>query len=212
MSPPRLYDISRPLAPDTAPWPGDEPVRIARTLAIEAGANVNLGALTTSLHNATHADAPFHVTDTGGTIEQVALDRYLGPARLVEAPEDGPLGAAWARRVLEEGAVERLLVRTGSWERSGGAFPADFPVPSPEAARVLAQGGVRLFGTDAPSVDPVDSATLDAHHALIGAGVAILENLDLTDVPVGRYELIALPLRIAGGDASPVRAVLREMP
>jgi arylformamidase len=210
MSDSRLHDISRTLGPDTAPWPGDEPVRIARTLTLAGGANVNLGAVTTSLHNGTHADAPFHVTDAGATIERMPLDAYVGPARLVEAPEDGALDAAWARRVLEEGAIERLLVRTGSWERSGGVFPADFPVPSPEAARVLAGSGLRLFGTDAPSVDPVDSATLDAHHALIGAGVAILENLDLAGVPVGRYELIALPLRIAGGDASPVRAVLRE--
>ncbi len=141
--------------------------------------------------------------------DQLTLTPYIGPATVVSVPRQaGPLTPADFPG-LDWTAVRRLLVHSAASAQPTDRFPADFIYPSPELADFLGQHGLLLFGADAPSVDPVGSRSLPGHKALRRNGIAILEGLLLTGVPDGEYELIALPLKIKGGDGSPVRAILR---
>ena len=205
-----LYDITRPLVAGHPVWPGDSPCRIEWKARLGPGVAYNQSELRMSPHTGTHADGPFHMLADGAMIGAAPLDAYLGPARVVDATGRASLDAAWAAEVLAGGAPERLLVHTGAWT-DPAEFPTRFAALDREAARVLVDAGVRLFGTDAPSPDPFDSPDLPAHHVLLGAGAGILENLLLDGVPPGEYELIALPLKLMDAEASPIRAVLRGL-
>ncbi len=179
-------------------------MRVDSTAQITDGDSVNVGCLTTSLHNGTHADAPLHVAESGRAADRLPLEAFMGPAVVVDAPEALEVSSSVLDRLLPEG--HRVLLRWGRQDHR--SFPERVrPVP-PAWIRRLEQRDVPLIGTDAPSVDAVDSTELPAHHACFGAGIQILENLALGHVDPGRYELRALPLRIEGGDAAPVRAVL----
>lgn len=207
-----LIDISRTLEPSLAVWPGDTPFERRVMLDMAVGAFVNLSTLTLSSHTGTHVDAPFHVQRDGDTVERLPLEQYWGAAQVVTVRKtSGPLTAEDLQHV-DLALAPRLLVRSGS---GSGAphdlFPAEFVYPSPALAGVLARAGVVLYGSDTPSMDDADSKDLPGHHALLDAGIAILEGLDLRSAPDGVYELAALPLKIAGGDGSPVRAVLRTL-
>lgn len=206
----RLYDITHPLHEATAHWPGDAPFRLEFTARLSQGDPVNLSALSLSPHNGTHADAPFHYDDQGAGMADVPLDRFIGPARFV-ALEGRDLIRRSDLERLDLAGVERLLIRTGSCP-DYTRFNPGFTAFDPEAIRYLAGLGVRLIGTDAHSMDPMEGQGLSSHHACRKAGILILENLNLTAVPPGDYELIALPLRLVGADGSPVRAVLRALP
>ena len=199
-----LIDISRPLSPDTAAWPGDTPTSLRRVLSLGEGASVNLSTLTASVHNATHADAPLHYDDQGLPIEQLDPALYVGPCLVVDAQGHDPIDA----HLFPLHLPPRVLIKTGAWHDER-AFPADFPVLSPNTPRVLAARGVRVIGVDVPSVDKPDSKTLPVHHACRAADILIIESLDLSQVAAGEYELIALPVLIPGSDAAFVRAVLR---
>jgi arylformamidase len=207
----RLYDITRPLCAGLAPWPGDTPFAYRLTWRMAAGASVNVGALAMSTHNGTHTDAPFHYTPRGAAIDTLDLHVFAGPAMVVDVSGAGP---SITREVLAPAAeilrhqAPRLLLKTGAWP-DDTVFPARIPVLAPDVPAWLASLGVRLLGLDVPSVDDIESRELPIHHALGAAGIQILESLDLASVPAGIYELIALPLKIAGGDAAPVRAILR---
>lgn len=210
----KIHDISRPLHITTAPWPGDTPFEHRLTWTIAAGAAVNVGALSMGTHNATHADAPFHYLPDGTTIDALDPALFIGPAVVADVTNAG-WSIGWealadAARHFADGAVPRLLLKTGAWPDST-RFPARLPLLAPGVPALLGAAGVRLLGLDVPSVDAIDSKDLPVHHALADAGVLIIESLDLSAVPAGVYELIALPLRIIGGDASPVRAVLRSL-
>lgn len=205
----KLYDLSHPLSAATPPWPGDTPFGLAPTARLAAGDSVNLSSFTMSPHVGTHADAPYHYDNQGPGIDQVPVERYIGPARVV-ALEGRTIIDEADLRGLSLSGVERLLVRTGSCPDST-RFHDSFTAFTAAAIRYMAAQGVRLLGTDAHSVDPSESKTLDAHHACGAAGILILENLNLAAVPEGAYELIALPLKLVGADGSPVRAVLRAL-
>jgi arylformamidase len=203
----RILDISQPVGTRTAVWPGDQPPALSWTMSRASGDSVNVAALTLSAHTGTHVDGPFHVDDDGARAADLDLARYVGPADVIDAR---------GRAVLDVGALEgrthvaeRVLFRTRD-DVDPTVFPDRVVPVTPALARALGEAGVRLIGTDAPSVDPIDSKTLDAHHALIDSGIAILENLVLTDVSPGRYTLVALPLRLTEADSSPVRAILIE--
>lgn len=212
----RLYDISPPVAPGIPVWPGDTPYQAELSWAIARGSPVNVSALTTTPHLGAHADAPFHVADGAATVDRLPLEPFLGPCRVVEVPPE-PL--ILPDHLLEDGMridladPPRLLLKTGSVRREdSGRFPETFSALSPDLARALGAAGALLVGLDTPSVDPFDSKDLPAHHALVAGGVVNLEGLVLDEVPPGIYELVALPLRLVGLDASPVRAVLRTLP
>jgi len=200
----RLIDITPTVSPALAGWPGDTRFEATRRWSQPAGDSCTVSRVTLSSHLGAHADAPLHVAADGGDAASMALEPYVGPARVVQCPgveAIGPSEARWAA------GAERVLFRVLPEGAEG--FPSAFAALTPEGARVLVRLGVRLFGTDAPSVDVVDSKTLDAHHVLRAGGIAILEGLELSGVPAGEYELMALPLKWQGVDAAPVRAVLR---
>jgi arylformamidase len=202
----RIIDISQPLGTSTAVWPGDRPVELSWSQRKDRGDAVNVAAVTTSVHAGTHIDGYLHIVDGAETAAQMELDAYIGPCHVVEAFTDDEVGVD-AVASIDLSSVQRILFRT---RRAVDAtqFPDSFAHLAPALAERLAEAGVKLVGTDAPSVDPLDSKTLDAHHALIRGRVRILESVVLTDVRPGEYTLIALPLRLVEADSSPVRAVL----
>jgi arylformamidase len=205
----RLHDISIVVQPGTPQWPGDTAFTCRWTSRMSAGGSVNLTAFEMSPHVGTHADAPLHVSDGRPGSEHLSPSSFMGPAIVVGAERaNGPIDVdSFSARLPRR--VERLLLRTGRTIASG-SFPDVWPALTPACVRWLASRGLRLLGVDAPSVDDRESKTLETHHALFDAGVSILENLDLREVSDGPYELIALPLRVGGLDAAPVRAVLVE--
>jgi arylformamidase len=211
----KIWDISRVLSNEFAEWPGDEPFRYRVTAEIAKGATVNLSAITMSVHNGTHADAQFHFDPNGASIEKVPLDTYVGRATVVDlsqnfsqSTEKHLITREDLRPHAEEIATSsRLLVKTGRWSDST-TFPDRIPVIAADVPAWLQKNGVKLLGVDLPSVDELDSKSLQNHHALARAGVAIVESLDLSDVSPGIYNFAALPLKVAEADAAPVRAVL----
>ena len=205
-----LYDLSPVIDAGTPVWPGDTPFSCRLAWSIATGAAVNVGALTTTTHLGSHTDAPFHFHPDGATAADLPLEPYLGPCRVIQIPTGAEFAEPEHLLDADLRATPRILLGTGS----GGdraSFPERYTAISPRLAEYLGAAGALLVGTDAPSVDPFTSKTLDAHHALARGGVAILEGLLLDGVPPGVYELIALPLRLHGADASPVRAVLRTL-
>jgi arylformamidase len=201
-----IVDISQEVSAATAVWPGDTPFATRRVMSIAAGCSCNVGTVTMSLHTGTHADAPVHYLEGDLGAGEVDLEPYLGPARVVEVNPKGAIGVQDLEGRYLHGA-ERVLLKTGT-APDATIFPLDFASLSPEAATFLADLGVRLVGIDTPSVDSFDSKTLPTHKVLRARRVAVLENLNLSDIESGDYQLIALPLRLKGLDASPVRAVL----
>jgi len=207
----RIYDISVPLEPATAPFPGDVPFALEWTLRFDRGDACNVGSIRLSSHLGTHADAPLHYDPAGADIAALDLAPFLGRCRVIDVRGAGVLVPADRLGAGLLCGVERVLLRTRDAADHRRLDPA-LPALDPAAARALVAAGVRLVGIDTPSVDPIDDAELPAHQVLCGGDVRILENLVLAHVPAGDYELIALPLCIVGGDGSPVRAVLRELP
>ncbi|MEP7077828.1 MAG: cyclase family protein [Chthoniobacterales bacterium] len=205
----QIWDISRTLSQRLAPWPGDTGFSFDLNWKIAEGAAVNVGAITMSVHNGTHADAAFHFERDGDAIERATLDTYIGPAVVVDVATAGAsIGLehlASCERALRGAA--RLLLKTGAWPDST-VFPSSFPVIQTLVAEWMKSHGAKLLGVDVPSVDLIDSKDLSNHHALAAAGIAILESLDLSAIEPGVYNLSALPLKIEGGDGAPVRAIL----
>lgn len=207
---PRLWDISPPVHAGSPVFPGDAPFRSVWAARIGPGCPVNVSTLTLSPHTGAHADAPLHYDDAGAPAGALDLEPYLGPCRVIHAIGRGPLVRAEHLAHALHALPPRVLVRTyerapvGRWDPALAAF-------APEAVEQLADLGVRLVGIDTASIDPAASKTLDSHQAVRRRGLRVLENLVLDDVPEGDYELIALPLKLTTADASPVRAVLREL-
>ncbi len=210
-------DISLPVAPDSVAWEGLDPPRLRFVARIEDGAAVNVGQLDCSLHTGTHADAPLHVVAGGTSVDRLDPAAYLGPATVIRTANPDAITLDDLRAAGLGGgpggdpAAARLLVATPC-QYDGARFPAAVPHLTPEAARHLAAVGVRLIGVNVPSLDPLDSRTMDAHRIVFAAGMGVLENLDLRGVAPGAYDLVAVPIRIAGADAAPVRALLRRRP
>jgi arylformamidase len=211
----KIWDISRTLSNELAEWPGDEPCRFRLTREKAKGANVNLGAISMSVHNGTHADARFHFDTNGESIEKASLETYLGRATVVDLAQAFLDSKEKYLITIEDlrpsaeaiAASSRLLVKTGRWSDST-VFPNQIPVIAADVPAWLQKNGVKLLGLDLPSVDEIDSKSLQNHHALARAGIAIVESLDLSDVSFGIYQFAALPLKIAGGDGAPMRAIL----
>ncbi len=204
-----LYDISPPLTPETPVWPGDAPLSQDWICKLGQGDTVNLSTLTSTPHVGAHADAPLHSENDRSSIGEVPLDLYIGPCRVIGLPAP-PLIEPHHLENRELSGVARVLFKTGS-VRDRRVFADEFTAISAATVALLAELGVRLVGIDTPSVDPFDSVALEAHHALNRFAMVNLEGLDLDAVPPGAYELIALPLKLVGFDASPVRAVLRTL-
>lgn len=201
-----MIDITRRLYEGHPVWPGDTPFTLEPVSKIAEGNSVNVSKLTTTTHLGTHLDAPYHYVEDGGKLESVPLSALIGPCQVIDARGQQALDAPFLHSL--ELRAERVLFYTGQPDEWRD-FPREFTHVLPAAVDYLAERGVRLFGTDCPSVDPLTSKDLPGHKAFARNGIYIVEGLALGAVRPGEYELIVLPLRLEGADASPVRAILR---
>jgi len=205
----RLWDISPSVAPGFPVFPGDSAFTQRWVWRIGPGCPVNVSEVSMSPHTGAHADAPLHYDEGGASIGEVPLDIYLGRCRVIHALDArGMIEAAQLQPHLRD-APPRVLLRT--YARVPVGWDSAFTAIAPAAIDLLHAHGVRLIGIDTPSLDPETSKTLDSHQRVRAHGMAVLEGLVLDEVAAGDYELIALPLKWKGLDASPVRAVLREL-
>ncbi|GAE37584.1 arylformamidase [Halalkalibacter akibai] len=204
----KIIDISQTLSNNTPVWPGDTPFSFKLNWTKEESGSVNVGTFTMSAHTGTHIDAPYHFSNDGSRVSQLPLNSYIGTALVVDVRSTSSISLQTISDI-EFNKIEMILFKTNSWVDQT-KFPESITFLEAEIAPFLKANGIRLVGVDVPSVDPLDSKTLDAHHALHKNDIAILEGLVLTDVQPGCYELIALPLKIEGADGCPVRAVLIE--
>jgi arylformamidase len=207
-----LIDISPRLAPDLAVFPGDTPLSRELLLELERGDPVTLSTLRSTVHLGAHVDAPSHYGAGAASIDELPLKRFVGPCRVTRVPVEAGALVSWTAVRESLGgreATPRLLLATGMYP-DATRFDRNFAGIEPAVVRELCRQGVELLGVDTPSVDPADSKELPAHAACLESGITILEGLVLDGVAAGAYELIALPLRLIGFEASPVRAILRR--
>ena len=201
-----MIDITRVLYEGHPNWPGDVPLKLSVTALMKEGSSANIMNMTTSMHCGTHIDAPYHYLLDGARLGTITLDTLVGTCQVIHAKQSTPLEASVIAGF--EFLPERVLFYTGQPER-WDEFPRDFTPLSIELVEALAKKGVKLVGTDSPSVDAFSSKDLPVHNSFGRTGLYILEGLNLTQVPPGQYELTCLPLSIPYADGSPVRAILR---
>lgn len=206
---PQIYDISPIISQRSAVFPGDTAFSRTELMHVDRGDHISLSAIATTVHLTSHVDAPVHYAKGGRAIHEQPLDLYLGPCLVVRVSvkRGALIGVADVAGRVPFG-TERLLLATGTYP-DAERWNDDYAALDADLVPWLDTRGVRLIGIDTPSVDPASSKELPAHRAVFERDMAIMEGIVLTEVPEGRYELIALPLRIEGADASPVRAVLR---
>ena len=204
-----IYDISPPISPSWKVWPGDTPLSREVLLDMKRGDNITLSTLHATVHLGSHVDAPSHYGVDAPSVDCWAAERLLGPCEVVRV--EPQRGTRMAPDILEAPVrAKRVLFATGTYPDPTD-FNEDFAALSSALIDQLAAQGVSVVGIDTPSVDLFASKDMEAHHACLRHDIAILEGIVLKGVPEGVYELIALPLKLVGFDASPVRAVLREI-
>jgi arylformamidase len=207
----RIFDISLPISPAMAVWPGDPPVVLERVSSMDAGAHDNVSRLSCSVHTGTHVDAPYHFLNDHRTAENISLESLVGPAQVIQIPDTVDLITA---TILDgcslPGETKRLLIKTRNsrlWERKPNEFVKNFVGISEDGARWLVQAGLVLVGIDYLSIAPFKQSVA-THRVLLKTGMIILEGLDLRAVSPGSYQLYCLPLKLVGSDGAPARAIL----
>lgn len=209
----KLYDVSVPISPRTPIYEGDPGVNIEAWSALAKGDSANVSFLHFGAHTGTHVDAPAHFVEGAGKIDALSLDVLIGPARVVlVADQIEEIDANFIDQANLDG-VERLLFRTRNSSFWNEGFRKDFTHLTPEAAQLLVERGIKLVGTDYLSIEKFHSGHHRTHLTLLSNNVAIVEGLNLSEVPAGDYELFCLPLKIAAGagDGAPARVVLRSL-
>ena len=209
-----IYDVTVPIFNELPTWPGDPAVEITDWRRLSAGDGANVSMLNFGAHTATHVDAPAHFIEGAGKVESLDLEVLIGAAEVIAVPDD--------RQAIDEEFVlancspgtPRILFKTRNsafWSEPGLQFHEDFTYLDLKAAEMLVQRGMKLVGIDYLSIEKFGSPKHETHHALLSHGVIILEGLNLSEVPAGKYELICLPLRLRNnlGDGAPARVVLR---
>jgi arylformamidase len=204
-----LIDISPSLRVGMGVFPGDAVFQTAQTFTIGPGCPVNVAEIAMSTHCGAHADAPLHYDPNGASIDKLDLADFIGPARVIDARGKDALCRFDDIAAALDGAPPRLLFRLMD-RIDPMVWPTGFRALAPDTVERLARCGTRLIGVDVPSVDPETSKELASHMVCRAHDLRIIENLVLADVAPGDYELIALPLKLSGLDAAPVRAVLRR--
>jgi arylformamidase len=203
-----IYDITPPITDRLQVWPGDTPPSREVLCDLRRGDIITLSTLRATVHLGAHADAPSHYSANAPAIHERSLDYYLGPCQVLRITV--PRATRITAEMLPQPILaERVLLATGTFP-DPEHFSTDFAALSPELVCRLHEQGVKLIGIDTPSVDLFDSKDLPSHQMFLHCDMAILEGLVLNDVPEGVYELIALPLKLVGFDASPVRAILKR--
>jgi arylformamidase len=209
----KIYDVSLPISPDMPVWPGDPKVVLKQVSSMDAGAHDNVSRLACSVHTGTHVDAPHHFLNDHRTVETLALDILVGPAQVIQLSEDVKVVSA---DVFEKATIPsrtvRLLLKTRNsqlWERGERKFFTGFVGISADGADWLIQHSIKLVGIDYLSVAPY-KASIPTHRKLLGAGMIIVEGMDLSAVAPGIYTLYCLPLKLVGSDGAPARVILVE--
>jgi arylformamidase len=202
-----FIDISLSISADLPVWPGDPPVLLEPVTRVEEGDVADVSRLVLGTHTGTHVDPPAHFLAGGATVDELPLDVLVGPAVVADVPGGRAIDAARLERLALPAGTTRLLLKTSDGPRA----VADTGALTPDGAAWLVERGVRLVGADTLSIEPATDE-YPVHRLLLGVGVIIVEGLDLSAAPAGRYQLVCLPLRIAGGDGAPARAVLLPLP
>ena len=206
---PRIHDISLPIAHGGLVYPGNPPIEITAQQAVARGGSSNVSALAFGSHTGTHVDAAKHFFDDGQTVDALPLERLIGRAVVVEVAPDVDAVAAELLRAAPLAGHTRVLIKTrNSGYNTEPAFRRDYTYLAPDGAEYLADQGVVLVGVDYLSVEQFHSGHHRTHRTLLAREVVIVEGLALAAVPAGEYQLICLPLRLAGLDGAPARAVL----
>ncbi len=210
----RLIDVSLEVGPDLLVWPGNPGVVITPTSRISRGDTSNVSEIRLGSHTGTHVDPPFHFLDDGTTAEDLPLDVMMGETTVADLRgASGPIGPDELAGLSLREETTRLLLRTDNsalWAADPRAFPDEYVCLSPDGARWVVDNGIKLIGIDFLSIEIRGAPGHPTHRTLLEAGVVILEGLDLSDVDPGEYTLVCFPLKIAGGDGAPTRAVLLE--
>ena len=194
-------------------WPGDPRVRIDRTSSIQAGDEANVSRLHLGSHTGTHVDAPHHFINQGPTVDRLPLDVLVGPALVIDLEHlEGTTIDVFDLAGVHFGkSTSRILLKTQNsylWETRHTEFEREYVHLSRKAAEWLVKRGIRLVGVDYLSVEALNADRHRVHHALLGAGVVIVEGLNLSRVPAGPCQLMCLPLKIEGGDGAPARVLV----
>lgn len=206
-----IHDISLTISPDLPIWPGDPSIELEKVSSMDDGAHVNVTRINAAVHIGTHVDAPHHFLNDGRTVESLPLEALTGPCYVLQLPDGVD---AITSEVLERSEItsdmKRILFGTSNshlWARSVKEFQTDFVAITEDGAQWLVDRGVQLVGVDYLSVAPYGDSE-PTHKILLGAGVVVVEGLNLSNVMRGFYDLYCLPLKIAGSDGAPARAIL----
>lgn len=206
----RIWDLTQTIHPELEAWPGEPKFSKHESATISDQCPVNVGVYTLSAHTGTHADSPYHYDSEGLDIASCDLNTFIGKCQLVDVTQSTGIVTMADIHHVEWKCTERILFRTYA-QFPHNQWNENFTAIHPDVIAYIANLGCKLIGTDAASVDPQTSKKLDAHMAVRTHDLRILEGLVLEHIPEGVYELIALPLKIEGGDGSPLRAVLRKV-
>lgn len=205
-----IYDISLMISPNMPTWPGDPTLILERVEKMEDGSHCNLSRLNLSVHTGTHVDAPYHFIANGNTVENLSLRHLTGRVYVVNLPDVKIITAETLEKAELPPRTRRILFKTRNseiWARHELTFHTDFVAISPDGADYLVKRGIKLVGVDYLSVAPFGEST-STHRILLSAGVIVVEGLDLSQVPPGRYTIYCLPLKLFGSDGAPARAIL----
>lgn len=206
----KIYDISLPISPHLPVWPGDPPVEIDRLASIASGSDANVSRLACGVHMGTHVDAPLHFIDGGESVDQLALSTLVGRAHVVDVRGEATITSATLETLGITKKARRVLFKTDNsrlWSEGAREFRENFIALQPDAAEWLVDRGIMLVGIDYLSIAPFDDS-IPTHQVLLEAGVVIVEGLNLSAVPPGRYALYCLPLTLVGSDGAPARVIL----
>ena len=206
-----IFDISIPINPEMPVWPGDPAVILEKLTSMDAGDHNNISRLACSVHTGTHVDAPHHFLNDHHTVEEMALNILTGPVEIIQLADDiGLVTADTLEKATIPDETTRLLIRTRNsqlWESGNNTFSKDFVGISQDGAEWIVRRGIKLIGIDYLSVAPFQQST-PTHETLLKTGIIILEGVNLSAVPPGRYELYCLPLKLEGSDGAPARVIL----
>jgi len=209
----KIFDVTFTVEQGMTVWPGDDAVQLFRQKKIEDGANANVSFVGMSVHTGTHIDAPFHFLKAGYGVEQIPLDLLIGPAQVIQVPEDAKaIDAKTLEKIVIKPGIKRVLFKTAvSLQQTtlSQVFKTDFVAIAADAAQILVDKGINVIGIDYLSIAPYKNSR-PTHEILLNANTLVIEGLNLADVEEGLYMMYCLPLKLKGSDGAPARVILTQ--
>jgi arylformamidase len=206
-------DITAPIDPKTVPiYPGDAPAKLDFLQRMDQGGKVTLSAFAFGAHTGTHVDAPMHFIKGGASLDQISLDRFMGPVRIIDCSPDATAITAAELAKHDWKGAQRIFFRTRNSQNkwmTDPTFHKDFTYIAPDAAQLLADANVQLVGIDYISAEQFGAPEPKTHRILLGKNIPIIEGLDLREVRPGDYDLMLLPMRVVGHEAASARALIK---